>query len=144
MTLEQILAEWEVDSQIDQLELGDESVRGAKLVPKYLRYRADERLRLRKMETDLRQLKLDKSEFYVQGATKETRDLGWKLPPRGAVLKTDLPTYLDADREMVELHLKIEYQKEKVAVLEDCVRSLHDRRWVVKNIIDWRRFQSGG
>jgi Recombination, repair and ssDNA binding protein UvsY len=142
--IESIFDEWEKDSHIDRTELGEEAVKIPKLHHKYYKVFISERLLYRKLEADLKQLKLEKYEFYTQGPTKEQKDKGWELPARGLILKGDIPTYIDADREIVELTLKIGLQLEKIEFLESIIKSLTNRGFQIKSAIDWHKFTMGG
>lgn len=144
MKIEQLFVEWEKDSNIDKTELGDESIKIPKLHHKYYRVFISERLLLRKLEADLKQLKLEKYEFYTQGPSKESKEKGWEIPARGVILKSDLPTYLDADKDIVELTLRIGYQQEKIELLESIIKSLQTRGYQIKAAIDWAKFTMGG
>ena len=143
MKLEDIFAFWEQDSNINRDELDRESLNTAKLHHKYHKIYTNERLMLRKYEMDLKQLRLEKFEFYTQGPTKETMDKGWKLPPIGKILKADAGTYVDADPDVVALTLKVGVQHEKIELLESIIKSIMNRGFQIKNAIDWIRFQSG-
>ena len=71
MKLDEIYVEWKKDSEIDTTSLGDESLKIPKLHHKYFQIYSAEKLLLRKYETELKQLKLAKYEFYTQGPSKE-------------------------------------------------------------------------
>ncbi|MGZ4851066.1 MAG: recombination mediator protein UvsY [Candidatus Bathyarchaeia archaeon] len=144
MKLEEIYAEWNADCEIDKTELGEESIRIPKLHNKYYKVYTSERLLLRKLEADMKQLKLAKHEFYSQGPSKEQIDAGWQLPPKGLILKTDLPMYIDADKEIIELSLKIGYQQEKIDLLESIIKSFTGRGFQIKAAIEWARWTGGG
>ena len=144
MKIELIFDEWEKDSQIDRTELGDEAVKIPKLHHKYYKVFISERLLLRKLDADLKQLKLEKYEFYTQGPTKEQKEKGWELPARGLILKGDIPTYIDADKDIVELTLRIGFQQEKIELLESIIKSLTNRGFHIKSAIDWHKFTMGG
>ena len=105
---------------------------------------SDERLLLRKLESDLKVLKRDKYEFYTMGPTKEQKDLGWELPARGMVLKQDINIYMDADRDIVALSLRIGMQQEKIEVLDSIVRSVMNRGYQLKTTLDFLKFTMGG
>jgi hypothetical protein len=102
-----------------------------------------EKLALRSLDADMKKLKLDKYEFYTQGHTEETRALGWELPAKGMILKTDIPMYIDADRELIKLSLKIGIQQEKIELLESIIKSLNNRGYNIKAAIEWIRFTNG-
>ena len=38
---------------------------------------------------------------------------------------------------------KIAYQKEKINYLESIIKTVVNRNFLIKNIIDWRKFTSG-
>lgn len=144
MKFENIFDEWKRDSEIDQTDLGNESLKIPKLHHKYYMMLLSERSSLRKLESQMKQLKLSKYEFYSQGHTEETKKLGWELPPRGIILKADIPMYIEADRDIIDLSLKIGIQGEKVEFLDSIIKSLQTRNFLIKNAIDFLRWTNGG
>ncbi len=144
MKLESIFELWDEDSRIKREDLADESLKISTLHSKYHKIYTQERLTLRKYEHELKQLKLDKYEFYTQGPTKETMEKGWQLPPIGKVIKSDVDKYMDADKDIVSLSLKIGLQHEKIELLESIIKTLHNRGFQIKSAIDWIKFTSGG
>lgn len=144
MKFEDIFDEWKRDSEIDQTDLGNESLKIPKLHHKYYMMLLSERSSLRKLEAQMKQLKLSKYEFYSQGHTEETKKLGWELPPRGIILKADIPMYIEADKDLIDLSLKIGIQGEKVDFLDSIIKSLQTRNFLIKNAIDFLRWTNGG
>lgn len=143
MKLESIFDLWEQDSNIDREQLDVESLNTPKLHQKYHKIYTQERIILRKYETELKQLRLEKFEFYTQGPTRETEEKGWKLPPIGRILKSDANTYVDADPDIIALTLKVGIQMEKIELLESIIKTLMNRGFAIKNAIEFMRFQSG-
>lgn len=144
MKIEEIFEQWEKDAQVDKTELGDASLDTPKFHHKYFQFLVKERLILRKYESEMKQLKLDKYEFLTQGPNEETKDKGWRLPARGMVLKGDIPMYLDADDDIVNLSLKIGLQQEKIELLESIIKLIMNRNYIIRNAIDWQKFTMGG
>ena len=144
MNIDDILNFWQEDVKIDRTELGDEALNIPKLHHKYYEIYVKERLTLRKLESELKQLKLDKYEFLTQGPNEETKDKGWRLPAKGMILKGDIPMYLEADQDIINLSLKIGLQQEKIELLDSIIKSIMNRNFVIKNAIDWNRFTMGG
>lgn len=144
MKFEEIFDEWKRDSEIDQTDLGNESLKIPKLHHKYYMMLLSERSSLRKLEAQMKQLKLSKYEFYSQGHTEETKRLGWELPPRGIILKADIPMYIEADKNLIDLSLKIGVQGEKVDFLDSILKTLQTRNFLIKNAIDFLRWTNGG
>lgn len=144
MTLNEVFEMWEKDSTINPSELGNAALDLAKLHHKYYSVFARERLMLRKLESEMKSLKLSKQEFYVDGPTEDQIELGWKLPAKGRILKSDVSTYMDADNDIIQLNLKIAYQQEKIDALESIIRMIRDRGFHIKSAIDFERFKVGG
>jgi hypothetical protein len=142
MNIDEILKLWEVDSKIDPADLDEEALKIAKLHHKYYEIFVKERLILRKYESEFKKLKLDKHEFYTQGPNEETPK-HWKLPPKGLILKSDIPMYMESDKEVIDHSLKIGYQQEKVDLLESIIKSFQYRGYNIKSAIDYRKFTMG-
>ena len=143
MKIEDIHSEWSTDAKINPLELASESLNTPKLHGKYLKIMSDERLRLRKLRTDRSELILAKTEYFMGKMDREemTRR-GWE--PFGLrLLKQDVNTYLDADKDMINLNLMIAMQEEKVEVLESILKTNSNRGFQIKNYIDWKKFENG-
>lgn len=143
MKLEDIIGEWEVDSKINRDDLDNESLAASTLHHKYHKIFTYERIIMRKYETQHKQLRLEKFEFYTQGPTRETQEKGWQLPAAGKILKADANNYVDADKDIVEMALKVGLQHEKIELLESIIRSIMNRGFQIKNAIDFMKFQSG-
>jgi hypothetical protein len=140
---EDIFDEWKTDSEIDKTDLGNESLKIPRLHHKYYMMLVSEKASLKKLDAQMKQLRLSKYEFYSQGHTEETKKLGWELPPRGIILKADIPMYIESDNDIIDLSLKIGMQGEKVEFLESIIKSLHNRNFLIKNAIDFIKYLSG-
>jgi hypothetical protein len=143
MKLEDIYTEWEQDANIDRSELGNEVLRIPKLHHKYFKIFTNERLILRKYEVELKQLKLEKHEFFTMGPTEETHARGWRLPPQGKILRSDVNNYIEADKDVVNITLKIGIQQEKLELLESIIKSLTNRGFNIKSAIEFEKFKVG-
>jgi len=131
------------DMVIDDTELDLESLKIPQLHNKYLNLFHDERLVLKKLEADKRELTRDKWEFYSGKMSQEELERrGWE-PFQLKILKQDLDRYLYSDSDVTLLMDKITLQKEKVDYLTSIVKSISGRGWEIKNAIEWRRFTSG-
>jgi hypothetical protein len=143
MKLDSIYALWAEDSKIDRMDLGEESLKISSLHQKYSEIYTNEKIALRKYESDLKVLKLEKHEFYTQGPTNETQEKGWELPAIGKIIRSDVQQYIDADKDVIQLTLKIGVQYEKVSLLESIIKNLFNRGFQIKNAIDYMKFQAG-
>jgi len=143
MKLDEIYELWSTDSEINTAAIDQEAVNIPKLHHKYYKIFSQERLALKKLETDYKQLYLLKYDYYTGMLDKETlNEKGW-LPNRRVILKSDVPMHLEADQDIINLTLKIAYQKEKINLLESIVKNVNERGYIVKNYIDWQRFTNG-
>lgn len=143
MNIEEIMESWEKDAAIDKTELGDESLRIQSLHSKYYNILIREKLLLKKYENEMKVLRLDKYEFLTQGPTPDTKERGWRLPPKGMVLKAETGMYMDADKDMIDLNLKIGIQNEKIEFLTSILKIVHIRNYTIRNAIDWQKFTMG-
>lgn len=143
MTLEEIFDLWGEDSNVDRTELGNAALALAKLHHKYYKILSTERLLLRKLEAEMKELKLEKFEFFSDGPTEEQIEKGWKLPAKGRILKSDIHNYVDADSDIIKFNLKISYQNEKIDLLESIIKTIANRGFHIKSAIDWERFKVG-
>lgn len=143
MKIEDILDLWKADAEIDKTEPGEEALKIAKLHHKYFQILSSERLSLKKYESDLKKLRLDKYEFYTQGPNEETQEKGWRLPSKGLILKADIPMYMEADEDIINLSLKIGLQQEKIELLESIIKTIMNRGYNLKVYVEWVKFTNG-
>lgn len=142
MHLDDIMATWGEDSRIDPTDLSTEALKTPKLHHKYYEMFIRERLQLRKIESELKELKLAKFEFYTQGPHEDTPK-DWKLPAAGKILRSDVATYIDSDPDIIKYTLRIAVQAEKVDALDSIIRVISNRGYAIKNAIDYMRFMNG-
>ena len=143
MNITEITELWKADSQIDRTELGDESLKIPKLHSKYYNLFIQERLLLKKLEGDYKQLYRVKFEYF-NGILSEEELEEYNLEPFALkVLKSDLPIYIESDKDLQTLQAKIAVQKEKIDFLESIIKSLTNRGFQIKSAIDFMKFQHG-
>lgn len=148
MTIDEIFAEWDIDSKIDRTELGKEATGIPKLHNKYYRMYINEKLKLIQQEADLKHISAIRYDFYSGSIDDDTlEEMGWKEEfqnlGRRTILKTEIPRYLESDKIIIDKTLKIAAQKEKVGLLDSIIKSFVNRGFLVKNAIEWARFQTG-
>jgi len=143
MTRDDILNEWRTDAYIDPGHLDRESLDIPRLQCKYLRYLSDEKMLIRVYESELKKISLAKFEFLLHGDTAETKEMGWELPPQGRLMRTEIDRYLAADEDLIKLAYRLDNQKQKVYILEDILRMIHDRKFHINNAIKFQMFQHG-
>ena len=144
MILDDIIAMWQEDVKIDETELSRESINTPKLHGKYLKHFSEQRLKLRSLKLKHKQLHQRLLDYY-RGDLNNPEDLAelGREPYLFKRLKSDINYYVESDKDMVDLNVKIAYQSELVEVLEEIMKSLNTRGFVIKNSIDFLRFTNG-
>lgn len=140
--LEEIEALWEQDSKIDRTDLDNESLKIPTLHSKYYKLYLREKIQLKSEEQEYKQFYKIKHEYYTgKLSQQELNEFGWE--PFQFVLKNDLQVYIDADKDISERLLKLQVQREKVDLLENIIKTLNGRGFLIKNAIEFIRFTSG-
>ena len=144
MKLSDIQEQWKNDSKINQLELGDEAVRTPNLHAKYLTVLSNNKLQLRKAESDYNNMRRLKYRYY-RGELTES-DLNKLNIPQymgNKPLKNEMDEFLTCDEDLNTLTDKIEYYKTVMFTLEQILRSINSRTWDIKSAIEWNKFTNG-
>lgn len=142
MKLEEIEALWEQDSKIDRTDLDNESLKIPLLHSKYYKIYLREKIQLKAEEQTYKQFYKLKHEYYTGKLSQEDlNEYGWE--PFQFVLKNDLQVYIDSDKDISDKLLKLQVQREKVELLENIIKTLNGRGFLIKNAIDFIRFTSG-
>lgn len=143
MQIEEIYEMWAKDGNIDETNISGESSNIPKLHNKYFQMYVKEGLRLKKLKADYKQLYKLKTEYFKgELDIEELKDYGWSPQPL-KILRQDIPTYLEADNDIIRQSLKIGFQEAIVEYLESIIRQINNRNFYLKNIIDWERFRTG-
>ncbi len=147
MTLEEILEQWETDSQLPKNNLDEVSRQTPALHAKYLSLLVNAKLKLKKHEMDQKTLLKDKWLWY-NGKMSEhkIKELGWDYDPLEGlkIMKGDMNHYYDSDKEIQQSELKIQYLKTMIDTLNEIVSNLNWRHQTIGNMIRWKVFEAGG
>lgn len=144
MTLEEINELWAKDAKIDETNLGSEATKIPQLHNKYYTLYSKEVLRMRKYKADLKELEFAKYEYYIGTMTEEElKKREWKPNPL-KILRTDVNKYIECDKDIVNLSLKIDFHMQMSNYLEDIIKQINSRNFMIKSAIDWAKFQAGG
>ena len=147
LNLEEILKMWAKDSKIDDIRLDEASKNTAKLHAKYLEMLSVTKLQLKRKDMEFKVLLKNKWLWYNGKMSKDQMDqLGWDYDALNGlkVLKGEMDYYYDSDPHIQEAQAKIDYLKTLIETLEEIINTIRWRHSTIKNMIDWRRFESGG
>jgi hypothetical protein len=148
MKLEEIHEAWAVDSKVDvdPTVLIVQSGQVPYLHAKYSKILSQERMRYKAMELEHKRLMLDLYEYLcTPNAFTDEQYEERKWPPRqkNAVLKTEFDTYSQAHPDYANSIKLLSLQKEKIDVLEGIIKTINNRQFLIKNIIDLHKFNNG-
>ena len=140
MTLEELQQAVNKDFKLDDTELDTESVNIPLLHNKYLIHFNKFSLLLKKAEYEHKSMIRDKWEYYTGKADPSV----YKEKPFDIkVLKADVHIYMDSDPELQKADQKTAYLNQIVKYLEQVLRSVNNRTYLIKNAIEWKKFTSG-
>ena len=140
MTLEELQQLVDKDLKLDDTELDSESARIPLLHYKYLQHFNKFSLLLKKAQQDYNGLTREKWEYYTGKADESVyREKPFDLK----VLKSDVHIYIDSDEDIQKADQKVAYLNTVVKYLEQILRGLNNRTFLIKNMIEWKKFTSG-
>ncbi len=144
MTLEELQAKWLEDCSLDQLKLSQEAARTPKMHAHWYPLLVRELFLLETKETKLQELERDFGLYYNK-RLPEPAVIG-KTGPLNVILGSQKEKDLHIETEPVMIRAKQEYtiQKLKVDFIKDILDQIKQRTWLIKNMIDWRKFEEGG
>jgi len=137
---------WAKDSVIDPVKLDESSRMAPMLHAKYLELLSTYKLQLKRSEFEQKKLLKLKWEYYNGKMDQEQLvDLGWDPDPFNGlkVMKGDMDYYYDADPEIQESELKIQYYKNIIDTLTEIISNVNWRHQTIGNMIKWKQFESG-
>lgn len=141
--IDDISKQWATDSVIDEVMLASASAKIPVLHNKYYMMYVRETLRLKTLRAELTNLQRNKQEYFGGTMTIEKmKELNWK-PYQLKHLKSDLGRIVEQDQDVIQLTLKIGYFETVVKYLEDIIKQINNRNFIIKNMIDWNKFTSG-
>ena len=72
-------------------------------------------------------------------------EMGWDPDPFNGlkILKGEMDYYYDADPEIQKSEEKIQYYKTVIESLTEIISNITWRHQMIKNMIEWKKFQSG-
>lgn len=144
MDIEEIEKMWAEDAVIDETNLSSESAKIPKLHSKYYKIYYRAAMKTYKLKADLKVLEKDKIEYYNGTmAEEDLKERGWQ-PNKLKILRSDMDKYIQSDRDIIDLCLKIDYYSGLSKFLEDILKNINNRSFLIKNCIDWQKFQNGG
>jgi ABC-type enterochelin transport system ATPase subunit len=143
MNLDELKVMIKKDLDIDQTALDAESSRTPQLHNKYLVMFMDEKLKLKRMNSELSVLRRNKWLYYTgRMSQEELTQFGWE-PFELNILKTEADDMIESDTDYIKASEKVNFQEEKVNYLESVIKIVQNRQWQIRAMIDWLKFTQG-
>src|SRR5690606_23836731 len=106
-----------------------------------LRIRTNESMLLQRYRFQLKKLYQDKRDYYLGRADPEV----YKAKPFDLkILKSEVDSYIEADDEIRDLTLKIEIQTEKLNYLDNVLKQVANRGFMIRNALEFQKMMNGG
>lgn len=140
--LDDLLAMWAKDTEIDRTEPGKALLDIPKLHSKYLNILSNHRLLIRDCEFKYNRMKKIKWEYYTGKLDEnDLKKHGWE--PFPYVLKSDITTYMEADEDINRYLAQKRLHEEIVEVCNSILKELNSRTYQLRSFIDWEKFIQG-
>lgn len=136
--------EQELQNDFPKIELGvdlaQESLKIPALFSKWMQFYNAEKLILNKYRSEAKKLYKRLLEYYSGQASAEVYH---EKPLNIKILKSEIDKYIELDSEMIQMKERIENQETKVKFIEETIRAIRDRNFIIKNAIEYSKFISG-
>lgn len=105
----------------------------------------EHKVALRRLTKDYKATKSVLYQYY-RGHLNNKEDLQeiGREPMALRILKSDVPTHLDNDPEIVEIRIKISVLDEKIECIQSILNQINNMQWTIKNAIEWQKMIGGG
>ena len=140
MDLEQLQELADKKLKLNDTELDLESLKTPQLHNEFMKHLTKFKLLLTRAEDEFKLIKRDKWEYYTGKADTSVYQ---EKPFDIKVLKADVHIYMDSDPELQKADQKVAYLNQIVKYLEQVLRSINNRTFLIKNAIEWKKFTSG-
>ena len=140
--LEEVMHQWEKDSNVDATEPGKEILRIPLLHNKYNKYLSLHNLAGKRAGLEYDKFKKLKWMYYNGKLDQDELDkLGWE--PFRFTLKSDIQVYLDGDDDLVKIKRKKAYHEGAAKFCEYVMKELNNRTWQLREYMGWEKFIQG-
>jgi hypothetical protein len=140
--LDKVIAQWEIDSPIDETNPGKEIIRIPNLHSKYAKMLSEHSRIIRSLNYKYNTMRKIRWEYYTGKLDKTTLDR-YKWDQFPYTLKSDINYYMDADPELMKISAKRALHEEAFKYCEMIIKELNNRNYQIRAFIDWEKFVMG-
>jgi hypothetical protein len=136
----------EIEAEVDRLlsinpdDLDGEAIRNSKIFTSISRMYVQKSRKLSELYHALAKLELKRNRYY---GGKESSEVYRKEPLTEAILKSDIPSYMNIDPLVTEMRDLVKECERTVKFLEDSKGTLRARGFDIKNAIEYRKMMLG-
>ena len=141
MDLNTIQEAWKKDSVIDKVMLDEASLAIPRLHQKYLGWRNEFSLLMKRKKQELKKIQHVKTLYYSGKAAPEAYE---ETPFHHKVMKSDVPAWVAVDDQVNKIEMQLEYYEEILSSLDEILRQINQMSFNIKNAVQWRMFVGGG
>ena len=143
-TVDSLLEMWFIDSKIDETEPSKELSKISILHSKYLEIMSHHNLIVKKIQFEYNTQKKLKTD-YLTGELNNPEDLAKHNlePVRRKIMRQDIQMHLDADEQLIQILIKKIVNQEMVDICESIIKEIHNRAFVLGNIVKWEMYTGG-
>lgn len=138
--VQKLIDEWKEDCKIGS-DLSLELAKVYQLQAKYLDGWNLVKQQIKVLELELDRLQLAKFNHYAYGPTPETKN--WEYPASGKILRQDVSTWVDADKEIQEKKLVLNAAKSRFDTLTYVLDTLKYRTNTISSLMKYEMWKSG-
>lgn len=144
LSLDDLKKEWSKDCFIDKENIALESIKTASLHAKYINEWASYKAKQVKFESDYASMKKLRTRYYRGELTQaELVANGWAQYQGAKLPKTETETFLSGDEYLIKLNDNLAYCKLTVGYLDQVLKFISNRSFVIRDFIEDRKFQLG-
>ena len=143
-TIHDLLAMWTADAKFDQTQPDQELAKLGSLHSKYLTILSEHRLAMKTLEQKYFRFRKLKWEYYtgkLNGDKATLEKYGWE--PFLFTLKSEVPSYLEADKELQGILSLKSLHEEMVEVCTSILKELNSRTYQIRDFISWQKYLQG-
>jgi hypothetical protein len=143
MNIDEVKELWKKDSVIDKTELDNESLKISQLHSKYFNIYLQMSKTKRQLKTQYYQALNLKKRYYLGLLDKSELEENNLEPFPLKVTQTQLQPYLDSDKSLVEISIKLGEVEDSIEFVKSILEMISKRGFQIKNAIDFILFQNG-
>jgi hypothetical protein len=135
---------WAADAKFDQTQPDQELAKLGSLHSKYLTILSEHRLAMKSAEQKYYRFRKLKWEYYtgkLNGDKATLEKYGWE--PFLFTLKSEVPSYLEADKELQGILSMKSLHEEVVEICTSILKELNSRTYQIRDFISWQKYLQG-